>query len=88
MYDQIGKVHYLKDRMGALFPVIPDRDGCTNIILNSAPVYMGDKTDDLRRGGVAFANLYFTIEDAEDIAYITDLYKNGKPFGKNFTRGS
>ncbi|MBR2476541.1 MAG: U32 family peptidase [Clostridia bacterium] len=82
-----GKVHYLKDRMGALFPVVPDRDSCTNIILNSAPVYMGDKTDDLRRSGVAFANLYFTIEDAEDIAYITDLYKNGKPFGKNFTRG-
>lgn len=82
-----GSVHYLKDRMGALFPVITDKDSCTNVILNSTPVYMGDKMNDICRSGIAYANLYFTTETADEIENIISLYENGKPFGKAFTRG-
>ncbi len=82
-----GKVHYLKDRMDALFPLIADRDSCTNIILNSAPIYMGDKMNDIARSGISYANLYFTTESAEELENIISLYNQGKPFGGAFTRG-
>lgn len=82
-----GRVHYLRDRMGAHFPVIADKDSCTNVILNSTPIYMGDKMNDIYRSGVAYANLYFTTESPEEIENIISLYENGKPFGETFTRG-
>lgn len=82
-----GDVHYLKDRKGARFPVIADKDNCTNIILNSAPIYMGDKMDDIYRSGVAYAQLHFTTETADEAENIIRLYENGKSFKSTFTRG-
>ncbi|MBQ6999311.1 MAG: U32 family peptidase [Clostridia bacterium] len=82
-----GKVNYLKDRKGASFSVVADKDSCTNIILNSTPLYMADKMDDIHRGGVAYANLYFTTETADEVKNIISLYENGKPFDKQYTRG-
>lgn len=82
-----GSVHYLKDRKGVLFPVINDKDSCTNIILNSAPIYMGDKMADLSRSGVACAMLNFTTESSDDIYNIFKLYENGLAYDGKFTRG-
>lgn len=82
-----GSVHYLKDRKGVLFPVINDKTNCTNVILNSAPIYMGDKMADLARSGVAYAMLNFTTESSDDIYNIFSLYENGLSYDKNFTRG-
>ncbi len=80
-------VHYLKDRMDARFPVIGDEDSCTNVILNSTPIYMGDKKEDILRSGAAYANLYFTTETALELEKIISLYEKGEPLGKAFTRG-
>ena len=80
-------IYYLKDRMDAHFPVLADKGSCTNVILNSTPLYMGDKISDIDRSGAAYANLYFTTETADEVENIIKLYENGKSFGKAFTRG-
>ncbi len=82
-----GRVNYLKDRKGADFPVLADKDSCTNVILNSTPLYMADKMDDIYRSGVSYACFYFTTETADEVKNIISLYENGKPFDKPYTRG-
>lgn len=88
-YDRCacGEVHHLKDRKGVCFPVISDKKTCTSVVLNSAPIYMGDKLSDLNSTGLAYACLNFTIENEEEIKNIVRLYQNGGLFEKNFTRG-
>lgn len=80
-------VHRLVDRKGAHFNVVADKTNCTNVIYNSTPVYMGDKMHDIYSSGIACALLDFTFESSEEIEEIFTLYKQGKPFGKAFTRG-
>lgn len=82
-----GRVHYLKDRKGICFPVISRKGACTSIVLNSAPIYMGDKQSDLASCGLSFACLNFTIESDEEIKDIIKRYENGVSFEKPFTRG-
>jgi len=79
--------YFLKDRKGAYFKVMADKQECTNVILNSTPVYMGDKKDDIRQCGVSYALMNFTVESPEETEEIFNLYKNGKSFNGNFTRG-
>ncbi len=82
-----GRVNYLKDRKGAHFPVMADKENCTNVILNSTPIYMGDKMNDIYRSGVAYSNFYFTFENADEVKNIISLYENGMTFDKSYTRG-
>ena len=82
-----GEIYYLKDRKGAKFPVLTEKGQCTNLILNSAPIYMADKMADLKSAGVSFALLDFTVESCDEIERIFKKYKEGKTFGGNFTRG-
>jgi putative protease len=68
----------LTDRKGISFPVLrlpPHR----NLILNSVPIYMADRADDLARMGVTMQHFIFTTETKEEIRDILEAYQNGLP---------
>ncbi len=72
----------LTDRMGVKFPLSCGY-GFTEM-LNSRPVYMGDRLGELK---CDFVFLYFTDENKGEIQRIIDSYKNGLPPKGEFTRG-
>ena len=73
----------ITDRMGIKFPV-----KCSfgySEILNSRPIYMGDRLREIRECDILFFN--FTTEAQKDVEYVLNAYKNEeKPTGE-FTRG-
>ena len=84
----------LKDRKNEEFSFICHK-GCVCELINSKPVFMADKIEDLISLNVDFLRLTFTDEDYSECKKIITLYKdalNGKkgknPLGENeFTRG-
>ena len=91
MCTQSGGVFELLDRMNERFPIVCEN--CRNILLNSVPIYLADKCDDLISLNVDVLRLKFTTEDADDLKTIISAYKEalaGKiPKGtiKKITRG-
>ncbi len=86
-------IHSFKDRMGENFP-LRCQGGCVLELLNSKPIYMADKINDLRKLGVASIRLIFTIEKEAECQKIIDEYKFSLNGGKidspkinTFTRG-
>ena len=81
----------LCDRLGVEFPIITEN--CRNIILNSRPVYMADRFDDINRLGIDSIRLIFTLENKKECVEIVNEYKkalSGKQvngFKGEFTRG-
>lgn len=69
---------YLRDRMGANFPILP-ADGCRSIIYNSVPVYMADKRDVLDSIGAVRHHFIFSTEAPKAIDEIITAYTNGVP---------
>ena len=69
------------DRTGAEFPIIKDGDICRSVVLNSVPLYMGDKLSELQSVGADYLKMLFTTEDSELCRKICDRYFNagGKP---------
>ena len=74
------------DRKGMRFPVVMDGDMCRSVVLNSVPLYMGDKKPELNRTGAAFGRLLFTVETPEACADICRSYLEGRGFSGAFTR--
>lgn len=74
------------DRMGKTFPVIRDGNRCRSVILNTVPLYMGDKLEELNGAGVSYCRLGFTIESAEETKGICEAYFSGKECSGEFTR--
>ena len=73
----------ITDRMGIKFPVKCNM-GYTEI-LNSRPIYMADRLNEIRECDILFFN--FTTESPSEITGILNAYKNKeKPTGE-FTRG-
>lgn len=76
----------ITDRTGARFPVVRDGDICRSVVLNSVPLYMGDKLDDMSRLGTDL-RLKFTVEDSEQTKEICQNYILGiKCEDMKFTR--
>ena len=73
----------LTDRMGYKFPV--DCSSGFSEILNSQPIYLGDKKDDIKN--TDFVMLYFTKESKEEVLSVVKQFEYGEPFDKPFTRG-
>jgi len=71
----------MEDRTGAEFPIIKDGDICRSVVLNSVPLYMGDKLSELQSVGADYLKMLFTTEDSELCRKICDRYFNtgGKP---------
>ncbi|MDR0405722.1 MAG: U32 family peptidase, partial [Clostridiales bacterium] len=74
------------DRTGTVFP-LRSLPGCRNELLNSKPVVMSDKLDDLKRCGVNAIRLLFTDETPEVCAAVLKNYKTAAAPTGDFTRG-
>ena len=69
-----GRNFELLDRMGEKFPVICEN--CKNIILNSVPIYLADKGEDLLSLNVDAIRLKFTIEDEKTTKAVIKAYQD------------
>lgn len=81
------KFLYLEDRMKKHFPVLSDSFTCTSHIFNSAPLYMLDKLNDIKKTNVKYLRLAFTDENETEVNNIINLCKNGRKCDFEFTRG-
>ena len=72
---QQGKLVYkLRDRKNEEFPVVCT-NGCRAKILNSKPIFMADKIDDLKKLKINSIRLIFTVEKFSQCDKIIDVYK-------------
>ena len=84
----------LTDRTGTVFPVRRADSGgpvyrsgmCRNEILNSVPVYMADRKDQLDRYGVGGQAFLFSDESGPEIERIMTLFAEGMPAKGAFRR--
>lgn len=76
----------ITDRTGARLPVIKDGDICRSVVLNSVPLYMGDKLNDLMSVGADFMRLVFTTETKDECKKIFDMYRDKSVADFDFTR--
>ena len=65
----------ITDRHGVRFPLVGMPD-CTNIVYNSVPIYMADRSDDLKRAGISVYHFIFTDESPEECDRIIKAYMN------------
>lgn len=68
----------LTDRRGVRFPVLRTWKH-RSLILNSVPVYMADRQDELFRAGIARRHFIFTVEAAEQARKVIDAYRRSLP---------
>ncbi len=73
----------VKDRTGRSFQVVCSPYPCVEI-LNSVPVWLADKMQDIKTD---FAHFYFTDESAKEAEEIVSLYRKRSPAPFEFTRG-
>lgn len=72
----------LKDRTGAVLPVMTHCRSCTAFILNSAPLFLAHRFDEITAISAEFMRLDLTVETAEETKKILDIYTGalaGKP---------
>lgn len=81
-----GGAGEIEDRKGTRFPVIRDGNVCRSIILNSVPLYMGDKLPEIRNTGVDFGRLLFTVESPEECAAVCRSFFEGEKYLGEYTR--
>ena len=70
-----GGVYELSDRMGERFPIVCEN--CRNVMLNSVPLYMADKWEDLLSMNVSAIRLKFTTETHAEVKKVIAAYKEG-----------
>ena len=75
----------LRDRKGMRFPVACF--GGASEVLNSVPLWMGDRQKELYGAGARFACLYFSIETPAEVDDVLRAWKEGRPADGEFTRG-
>ncbi len=74
--------YYLRDRMKVDFPIYGD-DDCNIHVLNSKPIYLLDKLDEIEELHISNVYLNFTFENEEDVTkllentYACDAYTRG-----------
>lgn len=76
--------NYINDRKGMSFPVVKDCGECRNVVLNSLPLFMGDKMAEVKRCGVNFANISFTVENGADTRDVCEMFFENKTVKKDF----
>ena len=69
--DGVAKLY---DRKGKALPVMRDDASCRSVILNSVPLYLADKQEEVRKSGIAVGRLLFTVESADQCAEICNRY--------------
>ena len=81
LFENPPKGKELIDRKGVVFPLLG------NELLNSCPIYMADKLEDMKEAGIREAKLLFTIESAKETEKVLKAYRKQVPFEGEFTRG-
>lgn len=77
-----GKAEFtLKDRMNEQFPVICS-EGCVAKILNSKPIFMADKINDLKKLKINSLRLIFTVEKSWECDKIISMYNYALKTGR------
>ncbi|MBR2471670.1 MAG: U32 family peptidase, partial [Clostridia bacterium] len=76
----------LNDRKNESFAILKNSPSACNI-LNSKPIYMAERMNELKYSNCSYFNFLFTTETADECKHILELYKSGLPFDKPFTRG-
>ncbi len=95
---QGGKqVYSLRDRKKRVMPLICDgeKGRCRAVLLNSVPIYMADKAEDIKRLKINCVRLLFTVENFSQCVKIIYEYKRAfadgervdAPAENTFTRG-
>lgn len=85
-------IYTLKDRKNEEFPILCSKN-CVAQLLNSKPLFMADKLDDLSAVGAEYIKLIFTTETPHQCGRVIDIYNeaaNGvisKMRDNTFTRG-
>lgn len=77
-------VYYLTDRKGKQLAVLNSCSYCYNLIYNSVPEYLIDKSDEIRNMGVGALRLSFSIEGADEVENIMKMNADSV---KAYTRG-
>jgi len=77
-----NKLKVLQDEKSAGFPVI--NQGLRDILYNSVPIYMADKSDELDAAGIELRVFIFTIEDKKQVLKIINNYINKSAPEKNY----
>lgn len=80
---ECNRESYITDRMGIKFPVRCQM-GYTEI-LNSRPIYMADRMDEIPECDIMFFN--FTTESKNDVEKVISAYENEEKSAGEFTRG-
>ena len=77
-------VYYLTDRKGKQLAALNSCSYCYNLIYNSVPEYLLDKSDEIRNMGVGALRLSFSIEGADEVENIMKMNADSV---KDYTRG-
>lgn len=77
-------VYYLTDRKGKQLAALNSCSYCYNLIYNSVPEYLIDKSDEIRNMGVGALRLSFSIEGADEVENIMKMNADSV---KAYTRG-
>lgn len=75
----------LTDRRGVVFPVYREEPH-RNIIYNSQPTYMADRTADLDRFRITAQHFIFSTESKREVTLIISAYKSGTASVKSIRR--
>ncbi len=76
---------HMRDRKNAVLPVLTACRYCYNIIYNSVPVYLADKT--YKELNISYGGVLFTDESADIVRRIMDDITEGRQAEFAFTRG-
>lgn len=74
----------LTDRKGVAFPLLSE--GGREIVVNSVPIYMADRREQLAAVGRFNPHMIFTVEGAQEVRYILSNYQKGLPTKKEIRR--
>ncbi len=66
--------YFLKDRTGEMMPILTHCRSCTAFILNSKPLYLAHKMQEIKDIGSEFMRLDFTTETYDETQKIMSLY--------------
>ena len=78
----------ITDKFQNTFAVRNECDYCYNVTYNSAPLYLADRLDEVRRTGVRKLRLSFTRESGAQVKKVLNAYREGEASGgEEFTRG-
>lgn len=73
----------LRDRKGAVFPILKDKLSCRNEILNSQIIFLADNINDIIITGVDYIRLMYTVESPDRCKEITELYHCALNYGQD-----